>query len=427
MTIYVTRMLAISVALTVTLAGRGEASEWSQYRGPNHDGVSTETILTTWPEGGLRQVWKHPLTDGFSAITVGGGKAFTLVTREVDGANQEVCVALDANTGNELWAEPLGVATYDDGGNRGTPDNSGGDGPRSTPSFDNGKVYTYSARMVLECRDAGSGRKIWGCDLIREHAGHNIHWENAASPVVDGDFVFVAGGGDGQALLAFDKNDGHAVWKGEDDRMTQSTPIVATILGQRQIIFFTQKGLVSVVPTTGAVLWRYAFPFKVSTAMTPVVSGDMVYCSAGYGVGASACRISKTDSGYEATKLWFQAASVLQNHWSTPVCSKGYLYGINGQAKFGSAPLFCVELATGKVLWSHSGFGPGGCTLVGGNVLVLSDAGDLVLVKATPTAYQEVARSHVLAGKCWNSASVSNGRIYARSTTEGVSLDASVK
>jgi outer membrane protein assembly factor BamB len=125
--------------------------------------------------------------------------------------------------------------------------------------------------------------------------------------------------------------------------------------------------------------------------------------------------------------MWHQPASVLANHWSTPVYSDGYLYGISGQAKFGIAPLVCVEVATGRIMWTESGFGPGGCTLVGGDVLVLSDAGDLVLVKATPTSYQEVARTHVLAGKCWNSASVSNGRIYARSTREGVSLDVSAQ
>jgi outer membrane protein assembly factor BamB len=422
-----TKTLTITTALAGMLAGRVGAVDWPQYRGPNHDGTSPETILTTWPSGGLRPIWKHPLHNGFSAITVGGGKAFTLVTREVEGADQEVCVALDANTGNELWAVPLGAAVYDEGGNRGAEDNNGGDGPRSTPAFDSGKVYTYSSKMVLKCLDSASGRQIWACDLIREHDGRNIHWESAASPVVEGELVLVAGGGRGQALLAFDKNDGHVVWKGQDDAMTQSTPVVATILDQRQVIFFTQKGLVSVVPTTGAVLWRYPYSFRVATAMTPVVSGDIVYCSAAYGVGSSACQISKTANGFEARRLWFQPANVLQSHWSTPVCSQGYLFGISGQAKFGAAPLVCVELATGKSMWSHEGFGPGGCTLVDGHVLVLSDAGDLVLVKATPAGYQEAGRSHVLAGKCWNSAGVSGGRIYARSTKEGVSVDVSVR
>jgi outer membrane protein assembly factor BamB len=174
-------------------------------------------------------------------------------------------------------------------------------------------------------------------------------------------------------------------------------------------------------------LWRFPFRFSVATAISPVVCGDIVYCSAAYGIGTSACKISKTADGFAAEQVWHQPANVLANHWSTPVYSEGYVYGISGQAKYGKAPLVCVEAATGKVVWSQPGFGPGGCTLVDGCVLVLSDSGDLVLVKATPAAYQEMARSHVLAGKCWNAASVSNGRIYARSTKEGASLDVSVR
>ena len=363
---------------------RAQGVDWTQFRGPNHDGTSPEIILTKWPQTGLRQIWKAPLQDGFSALTVGGGKAFTLVTREVEGADQEVCVALDANSGRELWSRPLGVAQYDAGGNKGTPDNDGGDGPRSTPTYDDGRVYTYSSRMVLQCLDAGTGKRIWACDVIKEHAGRNIHWQSAASPLLDGDLVFIAGGGAGQSLLAFDKRDGRVVWQGQDDKMTHSTPVAATLLGQRQIIFYTQSGLVSAVPQTGAVLWRYPFRYSGSAAISPVVSGDMVYCSAGYGIGSSACRISKSTNGFAATQVWYQPAEVIASHWSTPVCANGYLYGLFGQAKFGQAPLKCVEMATGRVLWSQDGFGPGGCTLVNGHVLVLSDAGDLVLVKATP-------------------------------------------
>src|SRR5208283_4669583 len=109
------------------------------------------------------------------------------------------------------------------------------------------------------------------------------------------------------------------------------------------------------------------------------------------------------------------------------VAVNGYVYGLFGQAQFATGPLKCVDLATGKVKWSKTGFGPGGINVVDGNLVVLSDAGELVLVKATPDAYTELARGKVLAGKCWNSVAVSNGRIYARSTKEGVSLDVSGK
>jgi outer membrane protein assembly factor BamB len=421
------KTVALAVLLTGLFSGRAPAVDWTQFRGPNHDGSSAEKILTTWPQTGLRQIWKAPLQDGFSALTVGGSKAFTLVKGDVEGTDQEVCVALDADSGRVLWSVPLGIAQYENGGNSGAPDNKGGDGPRSTPAYDDSKVYTYSSRMILQCLDAATGKQIWACNVIKEHGGRNITWENASSPLIDGDLLFIAGGGSVQSLLAFDKRNGNVVWKGLDERMTHSTPIAATLLGQRQIIFYTQSGLVSVAPKTGAVLWRYPFRYSTSTAISPVVSGDIVYCSAAYGIGSSACRVSKSGNGFTATRLWYQPASVMNNHWSTPVCANGYLYGLFGQKKFGSTPLDCVEMATGRILWSQEGFGPGGCTLVNGYVLVLSDAGDLVLVKATPTAYTEAARSHVLAGKCWNYASISNGRIYARSTKEGVSLDASVK
>jgi len=399
------------------------AADWPQFRGPNHDGTTAEVIRTNWTAAELRPLWKTPLHNGFSAMTVGDGKVFTLVTLEVEGAPQEVCEALDAQSGKTLWVTPLGIAKYDGGGDSGAPDNNGGDGPRSTPSYDHGKVYAYSARMVLKCMDAADGHPIWACDMIKEHAGRNIHWESAASPLIEGDLVYVAGGGPGEGLLAFDKNDGHVVWKGQDDKMTHSTPEPATILGQRQIIFFTQSGLVSVEPKTGDVLWRYPFPYRGSTAISPVVSGDIVYCSAAYGGGSAACKITSKDGKFAAEQLWFQQGNKSANHWSTPVCKDGFIYGIFDQAKFGTAPLECVDLATGNVRWKQEGFGPGGCILVDGCVLTLTDAGDLVLARAMPDAYTEIVRAHVLSGKCWNSASVSDGRLYARSTKEGVSLD----
>src|ERR1700760_4678286 len=132
---------AITSLFIGTIYSTAHGSDWPQFRGPNHDGSSAEKILEQWPPSGLTEVWKVPLTDGFSSFAVADGKAFTLVAREVDGAKQEVCVALDAKTGKELWAMPLGVAKYDGGGDNGAPGNNGGDGPRSTPAYDHGKVY----------------------------------------------------------------------------------------------------------------------------------------------------------------------------------------------------------------------------------------------------------------------------------------------
>jgi outer membrane protein assembly factor BamB len=305
--------ILLLAALTLLLARPllAAAADWPEYRGPNHDGTSPERgLLKQWPAGGPRQIWKTPLTDGFSSFTVSDGKAFTMVRRNIDGVNREVCLALDADTGKELWACTVGLAKYDNGGDDGGP----GDGPRSTPAVAGGKVYVLSAFLHLACLEASSGRMIWSKELSKDASGHPGHWQSAASPVIDGGLIFVVGGGEGQALLGINQLDGNILWKGQDDQMTHATPVPATILGARQIIFFTQSGLVSVAPATGQVLWRFRFPYSTSTAASPVAAGDLVFCSAGYGVGSAAARIAKSGDRWTATELWRSPGNKMCNH-----------------------------------------------------------------------------------------------------------------
>lgn len=404
------------------------AAEWPEYRGPSHDGRSSERISKTWPANGPKQLWKVESSGGFSSFVVGSGRCFTILTRDKDGASMETLVALDADTGKELWASPLSVAKFDGGGNAGTETNGGGDGPRSTPALDGNRVYTLSGRLVLQCFDAAKGTEVWSRDLMKQHAGRNISWQNAQSPVIEGDSVFVAGGGPDQSLLAINKKDGSVVWKGFDEKMTHATCVPATIHGQRQVIFFVQSGLVSVEPNTGKELWRYAHPYKVSTAASPVVSGDIVYCSSGYGVGGGAARISKEGSSWKATQLYFKEGNKpLANHWSTPVLHDGHLYGMFQFKEYGNGPVKCVNIESGEVKWEKAGFGPGHVIYVDGHILALADDGRLVLIEATPSGYKETASVDVLDGKCWTTPVVAGGRIYARSTKQAVCLDVSVK
>lgn len=423
---------ASTLVAACSAAALAHAADWPQYRGPNLDGSTAETIATKWPAGGPKPVWKVASLNGFSSFSVAGGKAFTQVVRDADGAAREVAVALDAATGKEVWALPVGGTAYGhQGGNEGAPDNKGGDGPRSTPTVVGGKVYVMSSDLALFCLDANSGKQLWTHDLMKEFAGRNITWKNAASPLVDGNLVYVAGGGPGQSLLAFNKDSGAVVWKSQDEKITHSTPVVATIHGVKQVVYFCQSGLVSVDVKDGKLLWKRPFKFAVSTAMTPIVAGDLVFCSAGYGVGGGAARISKDASGFKAEEIWFVAGhagpDAVANHWSTPVYKDGHLYGMFQFKEYGSGSMKCVELATGKVKWSKPGFGPGNVVLVGGNVLALSDAGELVVAEAAPGAYKEVSRAKVITGKCWSTPVVSNGRIYVRSTKEAACLDVSGK
>lgn len=400
------------------------AGDWGQYRGPSHNGISTESIAK-WPDAGPKQLWKVPMNAGFSSISVAEGIASTLVLREKDGAPREHVVALDANTGKELWAAPLAVGKYDRGGDDGTPENKGGDGPRSTPTIDGGKIYVLDARLSLFCFDTKTGKQTWARDLAADHKAGINRWQSAASPVIEGDLIFVAGGGEGQALLAIDKNSGKTVWKAESDAITHATPTIGTIHGQQQVIFFTQKGLVSCEPKTGKVFWRHPYNFSVSTAASPVIAGDIVYCSAGYGVGAGAARITKSGESWKAEEIWRERGNKLANHWSTPIIKDGYLYGMFQFKEYGSGALKCVDVKSGKEVWAQPNFGPGNVTLVGDKLVALSDAGDLVLINPSPEKYSELARFRAVDGKCWSTPTVANGRVYVRSSKEGACYDVS--
>jgi len=401
------------------------ASEWPQYGGPNFDRSTSEKLPKTWPSAGLKTLWRTPIDGGFSSVATAAGKVFTLTMRNIEGAPRETLIALDASSGKELWFAPVGSIRINDGGHEGASGNSGGDGPRCTPAVDGNRVYVYSYRMVLTCFDATTGKPVWSHDMVKEFGGQSIGWGNAASPLIEGDRVFVAAGGSGQSLLAFDKATGEVAWKKHSERITHATPVAANILGQRQIVFFTQSGLVSVNPDNGALFWKHPFRYSTSTAASPVVAGDIVYCSAGYGVGATAVRISRDADAFKATELWIKRGNrPVANHWSTPVASKGYLYGIFGFKEYGSGPMKCVELTTGAVKWEEKGFGAGQVILANDTVLALTDSGELVQVQPDPGEYHELSRARVTKGKCLSTPTVANVHIYVRSSKEIVCLDA---
>ena len=359
-------------------------AEWATFRGPNHDGTAPAVKVSDWKNAKLKTLWKTDTPSGFSSFAVAGGKAYTIVTGESEGNTGEVLTCIDARTGKEVWNKPLTViGKYDGGGDAGTPENKGGDGPRSSPVIDNGKVYAIDANLGVYCFDAATGKEIWKRDVMKENEGVQIKWQNAASPLIDGDILMMCGGGEGQALLGLNKDTGKVVWKGEDDKMTHATPILADIHGVHQAIFFTQTGLVAVQPQDGKVLWRAPFPFKVSTAASPVVYEDIVYCSAGYGVGAGAFKVSKSGSGLSAEQIWRRENECF-NHWSTPVVKDGYLYGMFSFKEYGKGPLACVDIRTGKDMWKEEGFGPGQVILSGEKIIALSDKGEVVVAEAKP-------------------------------------------
>lgn len=418
-------LLLPSLALLTFGAANATAQGWPQYNGPQGDRSTTAQVeLRSWPEAGPPVLWRRPTKDGFASVSLGGGMLFTLVGEGTKANYREICVALDQETGEERWLTQLSTTEYDGGGGAGTEDNRGGDGPRSTPSYAKGRVYVYDANLGLHCMDAESGELEWTVDVLGDHGGRNVRWQNASSPLVEDDCVYVVGGGAGESLMCFDAESGQMLWSTGDETMTHATPIATTIHDQRQILFYVQSGVVSLRPDDGAELWRIDYQFKISSAASPVVYEDIVYVSAGYGVGAGAFRIGRDGETWTNELLW-RKRNKLMNHWSTPVCHEGFLYGMFSFKKYGEGPVKCVDIRTGEESWSESGFGPGNAILAGDLVLALSDAGRVALVEPTTESYRELAGAELISGKCWSTPVFADGKLYLRSTRETVcvSLD----
>jgi outer membrane protein assembly factor BamB len=419
------KSLPFLLALTATLS----AADWPQYRGPNGDGSTPDKVAAQWGTA-AKVVWKVPAGTGFSSFAVAAGKCFVIEGKPVAAGIDEVLVARDAATGKALWETSLGVTDYGHkGGNEGAGDNKGGDGPRSSPAVSGNSVIVLNSDLVVSAYRADTGKLLWKRDILGEHAGKNITWKNAASPLLEGGLIYVAGGGEGQTFLALNPVNGAVAAKGGSDTITHATPVAATILGQRQIIFFVKSGLTAVDPKTLKQLWHADFPFNVSTAASPVVAGDVVYCSAGYNVGAAAFKISKSGVEWKAEQIMrVPGDKQIANHWSTPVLHEGHLYGMFQFKKYGSGPVKAVKLPDGEVKWEKDGFGPGQVVLTAGaNVLALSDTGELVLFAAKPDAYTELGRAKIVDGKCWSTPVVSNGFAFVRSTKEAACVDLRAK
>ncbi len=414
-------------ALCLSLAGfAAVARDWPQYRGPNHDGVSTDRINKQWTGSVTNALWRVFLGNGLTGLTASGGRVLTQVHRDVNGADMEVCVALSASDGAELWATPVDDIVAYDGGVGSTDD-----GPRTTPSLDGDSIYVLTSYLKLLRLNAANGAVIWSNDLRITYGGEAIGWQNAASPIVDNGLIYLNVNAASANLMALRTSDGSLAWRAQDEFMTHSTPVLTTMNGVRQLIFATQSGLVSLAPQTGNLLWRTNYPFSYSTSLgaSPAVYSNLVFITGHYGQGSAAFEIVYTNTAHVPRRLWYSTAH--ESHWSTPVCYQGCLFG-QFTPDSANAQLRCLDLRTGALKWATNNFGRGSVLLVDDHLLIITERGYLVLAKPNTNAYTEVTRFlampafHTDTNKCWNAPAVSDGKVYVRSTSYAAAFDLSV-
>ncbi|HYT94461.1 MAG TPA: PQQ-binding-like beta-propeller repeat protein [Gemmataceae bacterium] len=399
-------LLALSVSLILALPAT--AADWPHWLGPNGNGSSPETgLLTALPAKGPKILWKVPGGEGYSAVAVVGGRAITLAQR--DGG--EFVLALDAANGKELWTTKIA----------GVFKNMFGNGPRSTPAIEGKFVYATSVSGPVVCLEADSGKIVWQRDILKEFGAKNITWGLAASPLVEGNMVLVIPGAKGAGVAALDKRDGKTIWKSTDNKASYASPVAVTVGGQRQILFFTAPGLLAVKADDGKELWRVPWETEYDVNIcTPLIIGNKLFVASGEQVGST---LFELNAQGPPKVVWESKGKkgVMTTYWANAVHHDGYLYGLSGE--FDKViDLNCVELATGKLMWSQKKFGKAAVTLAQGQLFTMTKTGDLVLIHCNPKGYLERGRVRLL-GDNRTVPTLANRRLYLRDLQHIYCLD----
>ena len=388
-------------------ADRRPEALWPAYRGTARDGRYEHGIRTDWPVDGPPRLWQQPIGGGYAAFVVADERLFTIEQRR----DREVVTAYDAETGRELWAHGW-EAFFREG--------MGGDGPRATPTWDDGRLFALGATGELQSLDAATGRLRWRTNILTDAGARNLSWAMAASPlVVDNKVVVLPGGPRGQSVVAYDADTGAPVWAALDDVQGYTSPMLVTLAGRRQILVVTAARAAGLSVEDGAMLWDY--PWVVSTvpnvSQPVMVGGDRLFLSASYGQGAALIEVRETGGRLAARELW--RTNRMKNKFSSSVVHEGYLYGLD------ESILACLDVETGELVWKAGRYGYGQLLLTDGHLVVLTERGDVALVRATPDGHEELARFAAISGKTWNTPTIADGRLYVRNTTEMAAFDIS--
>jgi len=391
-------------------ASSGPAPYWTDFRGPKRDGEYREVpVLADWPTAGLMPLWKQPVGGGYASFVVARGRAFTIEQR----GGQEVVAAYDVPTGRELWTNSWGAEFRE---------TMGGDGPRATPTWSEGKVYALGATGELRALDDTTGKVIWRTNILSDSDAHNLDWGMAAAPlVVDDTVIVLPGGSNGRSIVGYDRTTGKRAWSALGDKQAYCSPMLVTLNGVRQVLVVSATRMMGVVPGDGRVLWEYPFPtYNGINAAQPLVIGDnRVFLSASYGAGSAMIELSGSGDHFSVREVWRN--NRMKNRFSGSVLRDGVIYGLD------EGILAAVDVETGDLKWKGGRYGYGQVVLAGDNLIVLTEDGDLALVRANSARHEELARFHVLEGKTWNVPAISGGYLLVRNLAEMAAFDLRVR
>lgn len=372
-----------------------QADDWLAFRGPKQDGATAESKWNAkFPDSGPKVVWNKNVGTGASSVVVAGNQVITMGNRD----NRDYVVSLNPDSGNENWSFDY-ACKFDgrsyDGGTASTP----------TIDLDGDRVYTMSYEGHIHCLNLKDGKEVWSKHAQRDFGGKLSRWKYAGSPLVVDDLVIFDIGGSSNSTLALNKKTGAKVWGADNGNAGYATPVSFKMGRGEGVVVAKGSEVVGHHLKTGKVL--FTIPWKTDyevNAASPIVMGDKILVSHGYGPGGTAMYTLSSSP----RKLW--SNSDLKPKTSSPVVYKGAVFGVS---QIGGK-LVCINASNGKTIWEQRGFGGGTVALADDKLIVLGDKGDLVIAEATSKGYKPISRAKVLSGTCWVNPVLANGRLYCK-------------
>ena len=390
----------VPAARSVTHEGAKTDADWPGFRGPKRDGIVPGVrIETDWSRRPPVALWRQPVGPGWSSFAVRGNLFYTQEQRGDD----EVVSCYKLTTGELVWRHRDAARFWE---------SNAGAGPRATPTLSGSRVYTFGATGIVNALDAGSGSVVWSRNAASDTHKKVPGWGFASSPLVVGDLVIVA---TAAALAAYDVATGNPRWFGPTDGWGYSSPHFSTIDGVAQVLLLNGEGAISVAPTDGVLLWKHAW--RGDSIVQPAVTaeGDVLIGSgSGLGgeVGVRRVALAHGPNGWTAEERW--TSTGLKPYFNDFVVHKDHAFGFDGSI------LACIDLNDGKRKWKGGRYGNGQLVLLPDQalMLVVSEEGELALVKATPDQYTEVARFQAIEGKTWNHPALVGDTLLVRNSEE---------
>ncbi len=390
------------------------AEDWVQWRGSNRDNISNEKNLQkSWGQSGPNLIWTFREAGiGYSGPAIVGEFLYMMGVQN----NSETIFSLDTKTGKQAWSTPIG-----------TPyPNKWGGGPRSTPTFDAGKVYGISGQGDLICIDAKSGKKEWLVSLAKELEGKVMKiWGFSESPLVDGNKVVCSPGGAKGSMAALDKNTGKVIWRSTEitDEASYSSIIKAKVGKYDVYIQMTAGGLIGVDSNTGKKLFSEKVAVNgIAIIPTPIFHDNKIFVTSDYGSGCGLVALTPSDSGISSKVVYEN--KLMQNHHGGVILFDGHIYGASGNCNDRGARWKCLNLLSGEAKWESEKLNQtGSLTMAGGRLYIYSqNDGTVVLVDPTPSEWKETGRFKIpettkldrQSGKIWTHPVVSNGKLFLR-------------